>query len=433
MSNPPHLVSVVIAVFNGRRDIVETLQCAFAQDYPTIEVIVVDGASTDGTQDEIAPLRGRLAAFVSEKDRGIGDAWNKGLALCKGEYVAILNCGDRWATDFVSCHMRTLAGCYDIIQYGTTYMSKDGRITERVERAFDPNCLVDGVGFLHTSVMTTRAVYAKVGPFDVTKRIAVDTDWMLRAARLGIQFRKVDAYNFMAEGGISSRQWLRGQMEYLQSLKAQGFVSSLDRRLVLRRRLQSVYLKFGVHRLRARMRMRVPLAAVALLNGMQRVIPLHGPRRLLWLACGVTLHRGATVHRGVRLLALRRLAIGEGTVINSGTFIDNRCDVDIGRHVSIGHDSRIYTTDHDYNSPDFGIRSRPVRIEDYAVVFAGACVMPGVTIGRGAVVLPFSVVTGDVDAMSVVGGVPAVVRGQRKIEPRYRMQYDHWFDYRFAG
>lgn len=66
-------------------------------------------------------------------------------------------------------------------------------------------------------------------------------------------------------------------------------------------------------------------------------------------------------------------------------------------------------------------------MEDYAVLYAGAVIMPGVTVGRGAVVLPFSVVIRDVPAMTVVGGVPAIPRGPRKGELNYRLDYDYWF------
>ena len=145
------------------------------------------------------------------------------------------------------------------------------------------------------------------------------------------------------------------------------------------------------------------------------------------MLAGIKFHRSAVLHQGVRLMARRRLTVGEGTVVNRGTLIDNRCEVEIGRHVSVAHDCRIYTTGHDYQSPDFAIQTRPVRIDDYAVLFAGAVVMPGVNIGTGAVVLPFSVVTKSVEPMTVVGGVPATVRGRRNCEAKYRLEYDYWF------
>jgi acetyltransferase-like isoleucine patch superfamily enzyme len=427
MSTASGLVSVIIAVFNGRQEIEATLCSAFEQDYSPLEVIVIDGGSTDGTQETILRHKLRIAAFVSEKDRGIGDAWNKGLALCKGEFVALLNCGDRWPKDFVETHVRTLRTSPRTIQYGTTFMTRSGQVIERADRSFDPTRLSDGFGFIHTSVMTSKAVYEEVGLFAVDKRVAVDSEWLLRALKRDIPFTQVKVHNFMATGGISSTQWLKGQFEYLDALKVQGFIDGTDRALILRKRAQALYLRLGLHRFRRRARMQAALIAIASLNGISRAMPFHWPRRLAWLLAGIKIHRTAVLHQGVRLMAMRRLVVGEGTVINRGTLIDNRSEVTIGRNVSIAHDCRIYTTGHDHGSPDFAIQTRPVQIDDYAVLFAGAVVMPGVSIGPGAVVLPFSVVTKNVESMTVVGGVPAIVRARRTCEPCYRLDYDYWF------
>lgn len=427
MSATPGLVSIVIAVFNGRQDIEATLCSALAQDYTLLEVIVIDGGSTDCTQEAVLRHKERLAAFVSENDRGIGDAWNKGLALCKGEFVALLNCGDRWPKDFVATHVRTLQLIPRTIQYGTTFMTHSGLVVERADRSFDPTRLSDGFGFIHTSMMTSKAVYDEVGPFAIDKRIGVDSEWMLRALKQGVAFTKVGVHNFMATGGISSTQWLRGQFEYIDALKAHGFLAGAGLPLMLRKRAQALYLALGLHRFRRRARMQIALVAIAMVNGISRAMPFHWPRRLAWRLAGIKIHRTAVLHQGVRLMAMRRLDVGEGTVINRGTLIDNRCNVEIGRHVSIAHDCRIYTTGHDYQSTDFAIQTRPVRVDDYAVLFAGAVLMPGVHIGTGAVVLPFSVVTKSVEPMTVVGGVPATVRGRRNCEPSYRLKYDYWF------
>jgi acetyltransferase-like isoleucine patch superfamily enzyme/GT2 family glycosyltransferase len=427
MSSTAGLVSVIIAVFNGRREIEATLRAAFEQDYSPLEVIVIDGGSTDGTQEVVLRHRGRLAAFVSAKDRGIGDAWNKGLAQCAGEFVALLNCGDRWPKDFVAMHMTTLRATPRAIQYGTTFMTESQQVVAKSDRSFDPTRLSDGFGFLHTSVMTSKAVYDELGPFDLDKRIAIDAEWMLRALRLGIPFTRVGVHNFMATGGISSTQWLRGQFEYIDALKAHGFVAGSCFALRLRKRAQALYLALGLPRIRRLARMQTALLAIAALNAISRTVPFHSPRRLAWSLAGFKVSRTAVMHQGVRWMARRRLSVGEGTIINRGTLIDNRFPVEIGRHISIAHDCRIYTTGHDVHSPDFAIQTRPVRIEDYAVLFAGAVVMPGVTIGTGAVVLPFAVVTKSVEPMTVVGGVPAVIRGHRTGEPSYRLDYGYWF------
>lgn len=419
--------SIIIAVFNGAEFISATINSALAQSYENFEIIVIDGGSTDGTQDKIRAFGNRIAYFISERDRGIGDAWNKGLSRSKGEYIALLNCGDLWSVDFVASHIKHLAGRTDVIQYGTTYMTEEGVVVTRVDRTFDPTRLQEGFGFIHTSVMTSKAVYDRVGPFDVNKRIAIDTDWMLRALNLGISLEQIPVHNFMATGGVSSRHWLKGQREYLDSLVEHGFLPRITPALNRRKWLQSWYIRLGLHQAKARLTMQTALVLVAALNSFNRWMPSGSLRRLALRLAGVRLEPSTVVHQSVRLMARGRLAVGTGSVINRGTLIDNRSPVSIGRHVSIAHDCRIYTTGHDHQAPDFGIRTKPVVVEDFAVLYAGAVVMPGVTVGRGAVVLPFSVVTRDVPAMTVVGGAPATPRGPRKGEMNYRLNYDYWF------
>ena len=91
---PRPLVSVVTIVRNGFKTLPRTLDSVFSQDFPEIEYIVVDGQSTDGTLDVVQQNQNRIALWISEPDLGISDAFNKGIALSRGEIVALLNSDD---------------------------------------------------------------------------------------------------------------------------------------------------------------------------------------------------------------------------------------------------------------------------------------------------------------------------------------------------
>jgi len=99
--------------------------------------------------------------------------------------------------------------------------------------------------------------------------------------------------------------------------------------------------------------------------------------------------------------------------------LDVRGPIRIGADVSISPEVAIITTQHGPESPGFEVESRPVVIEDHVFIGMRAMVMPGVTIGRGAIVAAGAVVTRDVASRSMVGGVPARIIGARKLDPQY--------------
>jgi acetyltransferase-like isoleucine patch superfamily enzyme len=143
---------------------------------------------------------------------------------------------------------------------------------------------------------------------------------------------------------------------------------------------------------------------------------------------GIQMGRGAVIQMGCYLWSYgprsnRRLSnrIGARTVINRGCCIDARSGVTIGSDVSISPEVALLSTQHDLNDPNFGLQGRPVVIEDHVWIGMRAMVLPGVRIGRGAVVAAGAVVTNDVARLEVVAGVPARKVGSRAIDPSYEL------------
>lgn len=164
---------------------------------------------------------------------------------------------------------------------------------------------------------------------------------------------------------------------------------------------------------------------LALINTVHGLLPFF-LRPALYRLCRFEIDRSATIQGGVRFFHVGRLAVGAGTLINRGVLLDNRAGIAIGAHVSIAHDARLYTMGHDVHDAGFAAKGRPVRIDDHAVVFAGAMLMPGVHLGRGAVVMAGAVVTKSVPAMRIVGGNPAVDIGPRAGDPAYVLDRRFW-------
>jgi len=138
---------------------------------------------------------------------------------------------------------------------------------------------------------------------------------------------------------------------------------------------------------------------------------------------GVRIGRGSTVHWRCRFYAPRGVTIGCHTVIGNDAFLDGRYRITIGDNVNVGGEVAIFTAQHDPNDAHFAMVGGPVTIEDYAAVGSRATILPGVTIGRGAVVAAGAVVTRDVPAFTIVGGVPAKKIGERRRDLDYTLKF----------
>ncbi|MFC5608436.1 acyltransferase [Variovorax soli] len=165
---------------------------------------------------------------------------------------------------------------------------------------------------------------------------------------------------------------------------------------------------------------------LALLNRLHGCLPFF-LRPALYSLCSFDIDRTATLQGGIRFFHVGRLKVGEDSVVNRDVYLDNRGGLTIGRHVSIAHGARIYTMGHDVHDALFRTKSNSVSIEDYAVVFAGAVIMPGVTLAEGCVVMAGAVVTKSVAPYRIVGGNPARDIGPRNCSPSYRLKRRFWF------
>ena len=125
---------------------------------------------------------------------------------------------------------------------------------------------------------------------------------------------------------------------------------------------------------------------------------------------------------GVRFFNPAGIQIGEDSIIGFRSFLDGRDKLVIGDHVDMASEVMIYNSEHALDSEDFHATSAPVVIGDYVFIGPRAIILPGVKIGRGAVIAAGAVVTKDVSDFAIVGGVPAKVIGERQNkDPHYKL------------
>lgn len=141
----------------------------------------------------------------------------------------------------------------------------------------------------------------------------------------------------------------------------------------------------------------------------------------------IGLGKGSSIHLHTHINR-SNLRIGDNSVINRKCYLDGRGKLGIGNNVSISPEVHILTASHDLNSKSFEYIELPVTIEDFVWVGTRVIILPGVVLGRGAVVAAGAVVTKDVDAYNIVGGVPAKVIGKRTQDLDYKCNWMPPFD-----
>lgn len=143
-------------------------------------------------------------------------------------------------------------------------------------------------------------------------------------------------------------------------------------------------------------------------------IPSHSFRKLFYRIAGVRIGKGSAIHMWANFFDPGNISIGEDSILGDHIFLDGREKLVIGSHVDIASQVMIYNSEHNLESGDFEAIEEPVAIGDYTFIGPRAIILPGVKVGKGAVVAAGAVVTKDVPEFAIVGGVPAKVIGERK-------------------
>lgn len=204
MSDQP-LISVITVVRNGEAIIDGCIESVVAQKILGLEYIVIDGASTDGTLARIRRWGDAISTVVSEPDKGLYDAMNKGLRLARGRYIHFLNADDRYvAPDTLRQLLPRLDE--DTVCYGAMiYQEEDGR-QRRLGSPFSWERELMESHIPQPTLFVPTKLYREVGGFDLQYRIAADYDMVLRLARR-FPVRFVDLpVTLMMAGGISYTQ-----------------------------------------------------------------------------------------------------------------------------------------------------------------------------------------------------------------------------------
>ena len=232
-------ISIITVTFNAATTLADTLQSVAAQIHPDIEHLVVDGASTDGTQDVVARYGSHLARFVSEPDQGIYDAMNKGLALATGDVIGFLNADDVYADDGVLQRVAEIMSRNNLdAVFGDAVFVNPAHPARSVRRycsaRFCPARIAWGWMPAHPSLFLRRGVYECFGHFRTDYRIAGDFELVARIFHGGtLKYRHVpEVWVRMRTGGISTGGWRNTVLlnrEVLRACRENGIPTNLTK------------------------------------------------------------------------------------------------------------------------------------------------------------------------------------------------------------
>lgn len=175
------LISLITVVFNGEAFLEETLRSAVAQTYPNIELVIIDGGSSDNTLAIARQFQPRIGTLISEKDKGIYDAMNKGIKAAKGEWVYFLNAGDLFYNNEVlaSVFNRELSQ-FDLIYGKVQTINEPTGINYINGQSVTLKDFYYQYPICHQAAFFRRTVFNQLGLYNDTYKLVADSEWFVR-------------------------------------------------------------------------------------------------------------------------------------------------------------------------------------------------------------------------------------------------------------
>jgi glycosyltransferase involved in cell wall biosynthesis len=202
--SPEPLISIITVVLNGAKTIEQTIQSVIQQPYQKKEYIIIDGGSTDGTIEIIKKYQPWLTYWISERDKGIYEAMNKGIRMSKGDLIGIINADDWYEENIFS----TIAEQYcetgsDQVIYGLLRVFKDEAFYSMVGNSIRT---LNKENIMHPTCFIPGSFYKSFGKYNLSYKYCADYELILRYVNRGVKFSFLEKpiANFR-KGGASSR------------------------------------------------------------------------------------------------------------------------------------------------------------------------------------------------------------------------------------
>lgn len=198
-------ISIVIATYNAARVVRGAIESVLTQSHKNLELIIVDGGSTDGTPDIVAKHAGGSCRFICEPDRGIYDAWNKGIRLSTGDWIGFLGADDRFFPGALVNYAGIIASSQDIQYISSEVLLIDESGNSRIiGRPWDWKRFSRYMSVAHVGSLHSRALFLKYGLYNDSFHVSGDYEFLLRAGSTLKAAFVAQPLATMRTGGVSS-------------------------------------------------------------------------------------------------------------------------------------------------------------------------------------------------------------------------------------
>lgn len=212
-NNCAPLISIVTVSYNAATTIEQTILSVINQDFEDFEYIIVDGGSTDGTVDIIKKYQDRITLWVSEPDRGIYDAMNKGIIMANGKWVNFMNSGDSFYNLNVLSNLKLdLISDFQVVYGSINCLTKSNSFLLKPKTVEKMN---DSMIFCHQAAFVNWTCLNEY-KFDIRFKVAADFKFFRSLYISNYRFKEIDVVvaNYEAEVGVSSSSFYQMDKEY---------------------------------------------------------------------------------------------------------------------------------------------------------------------------------------------------------------------------
>lgn len=217
-------ISIITITYNSERTLEETINSVINQDYPNLEYLIIDGGSKDKTLSIIEKYKSHINYFVSEPDKGISDAFNKGIRASTGEIIGIINSDDLLLPNALTNLVEAYESDVDVYRGDIIIwdQEKDLKFTSKPSMVFKPE--LKNVIINHQATFVTKRTYERFGLFKVNYRYMMDQDLLIRLYQGGAKFKYIPKELAVSRcGGVTDHtNFKKGLHEYLSMIKENG-------------------------------------------------------------------------------------------------------------------------------------------------------------------------------------------------------------------